>query len=42
VSYSSHGELFPGKKKYKSLEAAHAGWSKEKATIYTNKPAQSK
>ena len=42
VSYSNHGELFTGKKKYKSLEAAHAGWSKEKATIYTTKPAQSK
>ncbi len=41
VSYSDHGELFQGKKKYKTLEAAHAGWSKEKATIYKTKPALS-
>lgn len=33
VSYCG-GKLYRGKKKYKSLEAAHAGWSKEQQYIW--------
>ena len=30
LSYSNYDNLYKGKKKYKTLEAAHAGWPKEK------------
>jgi peptide methionine sulfoxide reductase MsrB len=33
VSYCG-GKLFRGKKKYKSIEAAHAGWPKEQQYIF--------
>ena len=34
VAYSHHDHLFQGKKKYKTLEDAHAGWVKEKKYFY--------